>query len=410
MKLEKDLKSTVHDLLVRAGIPESQIEDNYNIAISDQGRFCSDLAVIDESSISAVFEIKACVQKKRINGLKQQLQKLGRLFILLKPNIRFYAVCNNEIAEVVTGNVELKWYPIEKCTSFIKRQLVDNIAWTISHYLRCITEAKRKLSEKFHTKHIVKFFYRGQNNCKANSNINGRSKEPELRPALFRQISGVREMGLHKKTTYYNEEEYLVNEAVRIFPSAFAMCKSDIDRLTVAQHYGIPTRLLDVTGNALVALYFAVFDGKEDCDGIVYVFPTFVEDFRMASSIGQDDKITIKGFHQGANKKLSKQPSLIFPSFQTQRQTVQDGAFYMIENTANPMRVCEFDKSRFERIIIPKEEKKRLQVQLEGECNIHYGTMFPESLDGSKAKIVKEAENRILIEAFNELKEDIKRM
>lgn len=37
------------------------------------------------------------------------------------------------------------------------------------------------------------------------------------------------------------------------------------------QHYGVPTRLLDVTTNALVALYFACEDKKKSVDGVVYV-------------------------------------------------------------------------------------------------------------------------------------------
>ena len=37
------------------------------------------------------------------------------------------------------------------------------------------------------------------------------------------------------------------------------------------QHYGLPTRILDITANTLVALYFAVSE-NEDKDGVVYLF------------------------------------------------------------------------------------------------------------------------------------------
>ena len=51
------------------------------------------------------------------------------------------------------------------------------------------------------------------------------------------------------------------------------------------QHYGCPTRLLDITANPLVALYFAC-DGEQAAhqDGVVYIFGIDSEKIRYASS------------------------------------------------------------------------------------------------------------------------------
>lgn len=81
--------------------------------------------------------------------------------------------------------------------------------------------------------------------------------------------SVMREHELEKERFYYHEI------AVRS-PSSFEG-KSHLDRLVTMQHYDCPTRLLDVTSNPLVALYFACKNfGCPDCstsdEGIVYVF------------------------------------------------------------------------------------------------------------------------------------------
>lgn len=51
-----------------------------------------------------------------------------------------------------------------------------------------------------------------------------------------------------------------------------AIPASEWDWLALAQHYGLPTRMLDWTTNPLVALFFAVSSGPEDEDAIVYAY------------------------------------------------------------------------------------------------------------------------------------------
>ena len=70
-------------------------------------------------------------------------------------------------------------------------------------------------------------------------------KDWVLLPSIFRTPNGV------------EKEHLLFRDMVAHEPQSFSECKPTLDYLVQMQHYGLPTRLLDMTMNPLVALYFA---------------------------------------------------------------------------------------------------------------------------------------------------------
>lgn len=107
----------------------------------------------------------------------------------------------------------------------------------------------------------VSFFYRGQCN------------EYVPLPSVFRD-------GLIKK------EDYLYHELILRCSDVFAGVKH-LDTLVMMQHYGLPTRLLDVTTNPLVALYFACRDysrNREGESGYIYIYGVHEESITYSDS------------------------------------------------------------------------------------------------------------------------------
>jgi hypothetical protein len=70
-------------------------------------------------------------------------------------------------------------------------------------------------------------------------------------------------------------EKWAVRDLISVHPSEFATDETMFDKLVRMQHFGLPTRLLDVSRNALVALYFATDPGPQDStpsNGKVIIF------------------------------------------------------------------------------------------------------------------------------------------
>jgi hypothetical protein len=103
-------------------------------------------------------------------------------------------------------------------------------------------------------------------------------------PSIFRHTDPT-----DKGSALFSVREHIMFEQlVASCPNDFLSCQSAFDHLVKMQHYGLPTRLLDITNNPLVALYFASNThsgkGKDSSDGEVIIYEINDEDMKFHGS------------------------------------------------------------------------------------------------------------------------------
>ena len=82
---------------------------------------------------------------------------------------------------------------------------------------------------------------------------------------------------IYRDPEWITNEDVLFKELVLRCPNDFSGQESTFQFLVKMQHYSLPTRLLDITGNPLVALYFAcehASQQRESGEIVVFRIPT----------------------------------------------------------------------------------------------------------------------------------------
>ena len=131
----------------------------------------------------------------------------------------------------------------------------------------------------------IKEFLEEIENLESNNNLFFRGHEDEtylLEPGVYRKDNTT-------KKNLIEHEDVIYREVISKAPQDF-VGKNTLESLALMQHYGVPTRILDLTESALVALYFACSNSKNDNkNGEVIVFDIPTESVKYYNS----DRVTI---------------------------------------------------------------------------------------------------------------------
>jgi len=185
-----------------------------------------------------------------------------------------------------------------------------------------------------------------------------------------------------KEFTSDNERQLLHRFRRRAFPHDPEVRDAGY-ALFLARHYGLPTRLLDWTANALFALYFCCIE-HADHDGHVWAI-------RQREDADIQDAFCLARQHSEATL-LGKSPrpevKIIHPVYNSTRVVAQDGGFTMHGDPWQPLETCAgllfepaaLDIERLYRWDVPGNKKGDIVRELSG-LGITHRTLFPD-LDG----------------------------
>jgi hypothetical protein len=149
----------------------------------------------------------------------------------------------------------------------------------------------------------------------------------------------------------------------------------NIEWMLYAQHYGVPTRLLDFSSSHIVSILFAVekaFELEEGRDAVVYFLnPSELNLMNIDTRAILDTKDANQKNNSGHQAPFVFQTRKINPRINAQR-----GAFVLFQDDDKPLESLDVEKV-LKKITVPKDSIKAILVSL-NSMGIDFKHIYPD--------------------------------
>jgi len=267
---------------------------------------------------------------------------------------------------------------------------------SVSEYLEAITDAKER-AKRNNAKTSVEptLYFRGQ-----------RENYGNTRPSIARFLQTTNA----NSKKFRDTENQIIEDYMAKIPGLFNECENNFDRLALAQHHQLPTRLLDLTTDPLVALYFAVegnFFSSQDVedDGFVYPFSDQYNQRELKKSLEADNLDDLIDLFK---RTLSKERAILKSPYSD--EIVLESSLARLNDDD---RACFLKKlrkffSKLKKSYDLSDRNLKLWSELyEKIIEIRQFNIMHQNLPGSLIKEYRTWKNQDVSEAYNELNDAV---
>ncbi|MCG8635660.1 MAG: FRG domain-containing protein [Desulfobacterales bacterium] len=191
-----------------------------------------------------------------------------------------------------------------------------------------------------------------------------------VRKQSYKLVPSIGRFKTEKGDEYTVKKEELLLKLFKqkAYPFVKEHINSKLELLSIAQHHGVPTRLLDWTRNPMVAVYFAVKDkfteNEQEEDSVIYTFNPKVKT-DLDSDFNPFEIKTIKRY---------------IPKYWNPRITAQSGLF-----TVHPKPLQPYISRHISTTTISFDLRREIKKRL-NRFGMHEANLFPD-LDGISSHV-----------------------
>lgn len=214
----------------------------------------------------------------------------------------------------------------------------------------------------------------------------GQSKDYPLLPGALRRDSEEKRL-YSKATVNCFLDDFKINAPM--YMEKPGIISSDYDYMVLAQHYGVPTRLLDFTYSHMISLMFAVedafsYDDADEGNSVVW----FLNPYELnRKSLNRNELVNISEGEQilFEDKEL---PIAVAVNKNNQRIVAQNGTFVFFQKDADALEKNETADDYLLKIMIPHKDAKNILKSLY-LLGMRFSNIYPELSSISKDIILK---------------------